>query len=84
MNHDDQKKCATVSEWWQKFGKGHPIQVPGIIEKLMNEKRLSFTEAYEFVFEREQVVIVKGEEYVNELINFLKRPYHFSSTELPK
>ncbi len=72
MNHEEQKACSTIGEWMEKYGHGHPIQVPSTMDRLMKAKGLSFADTYEFVCEREKVLAERGETYVNDLLEHLK------------
>ncbi|OGL97545.1 hypothetical protein A2332_04985 [Candidatus Uhrbacteria bacterium RIFOXYB2_FULL_41_18] len=72
MNHEEQKRHTSFEVWREKHGHEHPIQVSSTIDRLIKEKGLSFADAYEFVCEREKVLIRRGKTYVEALLDFLK------------
>lgn len=53
------KTYQNVGEWWKKEGSGKfPIQVPAAIQKLQNDKKISFHEAFECLVKVKAIVFV--------------------------
>lgn len=59
MKYDEYKKYNTVTEWWEKVGRGKfPIQFPAAISKLQREKSLTFQESFEFLVDKKAVIFI--------------------------
>lgn len=60
MKYSKYKNYNTISEWWEKDGRGKfPVQVPAAISKLQKEKDLSFHEAFEKLVDNKVIVYVE-------------------------
>lgn len=60
MDYTEYKKYKTLSEWWEKEGRGKfPSQICIAIAKMQkNNKDLSFQEAFEFLVNKKAIIFV--------------------------